>query len=259
MSASGRGCLFRIMPERRLLLSIHDVGPRAESAVHQLRTLLSDQAPEDRIAMLVVPDHWGEAPLVPGSAFATRLRGWAESGTEMFVHGWFHRDYAEHKGAAARFKARHMTASEGEFLGLDHDTALDRMKRGRALIEDITGRPVAGFIAPAWLYGEGARSALAEADFALAEDHLRVWSPADPGHALARGPVVTWASRSRGRIASSLLAAAALPTLLRAFPVARMAVHPGDVTVPALLTSIERTLARLLRTHRPARYADLLN
>jgi uncharacterized protein len=132
------------------------------------------------------------------------------------------------------------------------------MTRGRALIEDITGRPVAGFIAPAWLYGDGARSALAEAGFALAEDHLRVWRPTEPGRALARGPVVTWASRSRSRIASSLLAAAALPSLLRPFPVARMAVHPGDVTVPALLTSIERTLTRLLRTRRPAQYAELL-
>lgn len=245
-------------PERRLLLSIHDVGPRSESAVDQLRARLGAQASVERIAMLVVPDHWGEAPLVPGSAFATRLRGWAEEGTEMFVHGWFHRDTVNHASVAARFKARHMTASEGEFLGLDHATALERMMRGRALIEDITGRPVAGFIAPAWLYGAGARAALATAGFALAEDHLRVWRPADPSRPLARGPVVTWASRSKGHIASSLLAAAVLPPLLRALPVARMAVHPGDVTVPALLASIDKTLRRLLNSHRPARYADLL-
>ena len=126
----------------------------------------------------------------------------------MFVHGWFHKDLATHEGLGARLKAQHMTAGEGEFLGLDQATALDRMRRGRALIEDVTGCKVAGFIAPAWLYGEGAKAALAEAGFALAEDHWKVWQPVS-GRVLVRGPVLTWASRSHARIASSLFAARA--------------------------------------------------
>ena len=60
-----------------------------------------------------------------------------------------------------------MTAGEGEFLGLDHAEALSRMRRGKALIEDATGRASAGFIAPAWLYSDDARRALADAGFAL--------------------------------------------------------------------------------------------
>jgi hypothetical protein len=40
----------------------------------------------DRLAMLVVPNHWGDAPIVPGTAFATRLRGWADGGVEMLNH-----------------------------------------------------------------------------------------------------------------------------------------------------------------------------
>ena len=95
----------------------------------------------------------------------------------MFVHGWFHQDRAAHTGFAA-IKAHHLTASEGEFLGLSRDVAAQRMADGRALIEDIIGRPVAGFVAPAWLYGDGARAALADSGFALAEDHFRVWRPA---------------------------------------------------------------------------------
>ena len=160
-------------PDRLLLTSIHDVGPRSESQVERLRAHLGAQVPVEKIAMLVVPDHWGEAPLRAGTPFATKLRGWAESGAEMFVHGWFHRDTSEHESFAARMKARHMTASEGEFLGLDEETAYRRMTEGRALIEDIIGRPVAGFIAPAWLYGPGAHAAMARAGFALAEDHWR--------------------------------------------------------------------------------------
>ena len=34
--------------------------------------------------------------------------------------------------------------------------------RAAALIEDIIGRPIDGFVAPAWLYGPGAIEALAD-------------------------------------------------------------------------------------------------
>jgi hypothetical protein len=37
----------------------------------------------------------------------------------------------------------------------------------------------------------------------------------------------------------------------------RIAVHPGDVTKPSILRSIDRTLAAFSRRHVPSRYADL--
>jgi hypothetical protein len=148
-----------------------------------------------------------------------------------------------------------MTAGEGEFLGLPQAEALARMQRGKALVEDIIGRPAAGFIAPAWLYSEGAKTALAEAGFALAEDHMRVWRPAD-GAVLAKGPVITWASRSKPRIASSLAASWALRKVLQGAETVRIAVHPGDTGVPRLLDSIDHTV-RAFENHIPGRYADL--
>ncbi|CAN5242747.1 DUF2334 domain-containing protein [soil metagenome] len=241
---------------RRLLLSIHDVGPRFEKEVDLLLERVTRHVDPDSLAMLVVPDHWGGHPLTPGTPFAARLRQWSDMGVSLFVHGWFHKDMAAHHGTLARFKARHMTAGEGEFLGLDEATALARMIAGRDLIQEISGRAVSGFVAPAWLYGAGAMAALLRSEFALAEDHMKVWHPAS-GKVLARGPVITWASRSRSRIASSLFAAQVLPMCLRFAPVVRMAVHPGDVTIPDLLISIDDTLRRLCRTHIPARYDDL--
>ncbi|BBD02070.1 hypothetical protein YGS_C2P0083 [Sphingobium sp. YG1] len=245
------------MTMRRLLLSIHDVGPRFETEVDRLVDHVSRHVPVQHLAMLVVPNHWGDHPLVAGSPFASRLRGWADRGVSLFAHGWYHRDDSRHTGAASRFKARHMTAGEGEFLGLNHATALQRMADGRALIEDISGRPVSGFVAPAWLYGAPALMALEQAGFALAEDHMKVWSPRT-GTTLARGPVITWASRSRARIASSLAIAQILPPLLRFAPVVRIAVHPGDAHVPSLMLSIDDALRRVRRSHAPARYDDLL-
>ena len=240
--------------DRLLLASIHDVSPRFESEVDRLADLLRPHV-GDRIALLVVPNHWGDAPIVPGSPFAARLRRWAEAGFEIFLHGFFHRDEAQHSGAADRVRASFMTAGEGEFLGLDRSAAAARIREGRSLLEDITGRPIAGFVAPAWLYGPGAMEALGDCSIAIAEDHLRVWSPAS-GRQLARGPVITWASRTRPRLVSSLVAAAAL----RRAPlkVLRVGVHPPDIRHPALVRSIEATLRSAARNRRAAAYGDLL-
>lgn len=239
-----------------MLASIHDVHPGSLDAVERLAAQFERHLGGPRYAMLVVPDHWGRNAIAGNAGFAAKLRGWAESGIEMFVHGWFHQDRAEHHGVAA-LKAKHMTASEGEFLGLSRDEAARRMAEGKALVEDMIGRPAAGFIAPAWLYGPGAMAALAASGFALAEDHMKVWRPAS-GEVLAKGPVITWASRSRARTASSLLAAALGRSFLAPLPTVRVAVHPGDVTKPAILRSIDRTLAAFTRNRAVGRYADLL-
>jgi uncharacterized protein len=240
--------------EYLLLASIHDVSPRFESELDRLLELLAPHVGE-RLAMLVVPNHWGDAPIRRGSPFATRLRRWADSGVEMFLHGYFHRDQSRHQDPAARLRARFMTAGEGEFLGLSRDDASSRIAEGRALVEDVIGRSIDGFVAPAWLYGEGALLALAESGVPLAEDHWRVWSPST-GARLASGPVITWASRTRLRLASSLLAAAAL----RRAPldVLRIGVHPPDCRHPALVRSIEKTFRTARKTRRPGRYSDLL-
>jgi hypothetical protein len=173
----------------------------------------------------------------------------------MFVHGWYHRDTAQHSGLA-RIKAGTMTAGEGEFLALDHAEALRRMLAGKALIEDVIGRPSAGFIAPAWLYGPGAHAALAEAGFPLAEDHFRVWQPAS-GKVLARGPVITWASRSLSRQRSSRFFASLARTALAPLPTVRLAVHPGDTGVPSLMASINQTISHFAQHRTVARYSDI--
>jgi uncharacterized protein len=244
-------------PPKRLLVAIHDVGPRVESEIDQLRDFLASQVPAEKLALLVVPDHWGEAPVIAGSPFASRLREWATSGAEIFVHGWFHRDTSEHRDRSARSRAHRPTEDDGEFLAIDLATSRRRMADGKRLIEDVIGRPVAGFIAQAWSYGPEALEALAESDFALAEDDCKVWRPAS-GEILCHGPVITWASPGGPRIVSSLAASQILPSALHGAPVVRLAIHPGDCAVPSLLTSIDRVLDRLCRRRSLARYADLI-
>jgi hypothetical protein len=73
---------------------------------------------------------------------------------------------------------------------------------------------------------------------------------------LARGPVITWASRTRLRLLSSLAAAAAL----RRLPIAaaRVGLHPPDCRHPMIMRSIEATLRALGSARRPGRYSDLV-
>src|SRR6476660_6832748 len=99
------------MAKRLVLASIHDVSPRFESEVDRLTDLLRPYV-GDRMAMLVVPNHWGDCPIIPGSPFAARLRAWADGGVEMFLHGYFHRDDARHARGLDRLRAAWMTAGE---------------------------------------------------------------------------------------------------------------------------------------------------
>jgi uncharacterized protein len=239
----------------RLIASVHDVSPRFESEIDRLIELLRPHV-GSKLALLVVPNHWNEARIVPGSPFASRLRRWAVEGMEIFLHGYFHRDDSSHHPARDRFRARIMTAGEGEFLGLSQEDAAKRIRAGRALIEDIIGRPITGFVAPAWLYGQGALEALRKCEIRIAEDHWNVWSPLT-GDRLARGPVITWASRTRVRTASSLAAAAVLRR--SRMPILRIGVHPPDVSKSTLLRSIERTFRIASQSRDAGSYSDLLS
>lgn len=234
------------MPEhKRLLLSMHDVTPAHSERIARLEALIAaTTCGSTRYAMLVVPDFHAGAPIAADRNFQAWLRARADAGVEMLLHGWFHQDRAVHRGAAA-WKARHMTAGEGEFLGLSLIEARARLHDGRALLEDIVGRAVPGFVAPAWLYGPGALAALAEEFFAFAEDHFRVWRPGD-GRVLARGPVVSYASRSRGRVRSSLAWSRLATTLLAPTHTVRVALHPHDVDVPALQAESGRAIRAFL-------------
>lgn len=241
---------------RRLLASVHDVTPAHAARLDRLVPLVQRLTGGAAPALLVVPDYHGRAPVAGDAAFARWLRGWADQGSEIFLHGFTHKDELRHASARARWQAQRMTAGEGEFLGLSADEARRRMIEGRRIVEDAAGKAVTGFIAPAWLYGAGSLAVLRELGFALAEDHFRVWQPAT-GAVLTRGPVITYASRSRARLVSSILWSRVAQRLLRPASVIRLAVHPADADSPPLLREIERALRAFGRTHVPARYADL--
>lgn len=244
------------MTARRLLASIHDVTPFHAARLERLVPLVEEAVGPGRYALLVVPDFHRQGLLTGDAQFGRRLRRWADAGCEIFLHGFTHIDESDHAGAAARWKASRMTAGEGEFLGLSTREAEARILEGRDMIEQLIGRPIAGFVAPAWLYGEDSLAALAAQNIRMIEGHFRVWNPQN-SEVFARGPVVTYASRSRVRIATSILWSRLATVLLARASTVRLAVHPHDVDSPRLMREIARALGAFARSHQPATYADL--
>lgn len=107
-SGAERGGRPRRRLRKRLIASIHHVHPRSLAAVERPAAQFERNLRGRRFATLVVPDHWSRNTIAGNARFAARLRGWADQGIEMFVHGWFHHDRSEHSGVAA-LTARHMT------------------------------------------------------------------------------------------------------------------------------------------------------
>jgi len=236
---------------------VHDVTPAHLPRLERIDGQLQRLGIGSRYTMLVVPDFHRRAALAGSGEFLRWLRARADAGVEMLLHGYYHVDESEHPGARERWKARAMTAREGEFLGLGREEATRRLLEGRRQVEDAVGHAVDGFVAPAWLYGPGARAALRETGFKIAEDHWSVWSPLD-GRTLLRSPIVSWASRTPARLASSVLWSRIATLALRPLRTVRVGLHPLDADHEALVRETDRVITAFSRNRRPILLHDLL-
>jgi uncharacterized protein len=245
-----------VIRNRRLLASVHDVTPVHSGRLDRLVPLMERCVGAGNFALFAVPDFHGEGLIGSNRDFSARLRGWSDAGCEVFLHGFFHRDSSVHQGAFTRLKAHHLTAGEGEFLGLDYATASRLLADGRKRVEDVIGRSVAGFVAPAWLYSANALRAVADLGFPLAEDHFKVWEP-KTSNILTRGPVITYASRTPTRLLSSLAWSRLAGVVLKPSQVVRIGIHPHDMDAPKLIREIARTLRHFVSSHVPSQYAEL--
>lgn len=241
---------------KHIICCVHDVTPRHMERLERIDTFLKELGLGGRYAMLVVPNFWHEWPLDEHPEFCEWLRARADEGVEMLLHGYYHRDETPHASRLKALKAKTMTASEGEFFGLSEQDAAERIERGRAMVEPLTGS-LEGFVAPAWLYSEGAKAALRAAGFRYAEDHMKVWN-LQTGKVLHRSPVVSYASRDRRRIAGSLVWSRTASAVLRPLPVVRHAIHPHDFDVDLLIAEIRRSLEGFLERRDPMYYRELL-
>ncbi|HEY8257153.1 MAG TPA: polysaccharide deacetylase family protein [Gemmatimonadales bacterium] len=236
-----------------LLVSIHDVSPAFRPAVQRLWDMCARHAVVP--ALLVVPDWHGEWPLERHPDFAAWLRECARLGAEIVLHGERHDERGLPRGAGDALRAWGRTAREGEFLTLDEPAARERIERGAARLRAF-GLPPVGFVPPAWLATEGGHRAVAAAGLGFSEDESAIH--VHRAGRSVRSPVLRWSTRTRLRAIGSVAVARARWTLQARARYPRLALHPQDLSHPAVAGSLEPTLERWLARHDAGVYAEVL-
>jgi predicted deacetylase len=235
-----------------LLVSIHDVTPALQDGVTTLWDLCT--ARRVKPALLVVPDWHGAWPLERHPAFVSWLRERAAEGAEIVLHGERHDEVGLPRRFGDELRAWGRTAREGEFLTLHEPAARERIARGRARLRALGLEPV-GFVPPAWLARDEGHRAAGASGLGFSEDDavIRLFPS---GRRLA-APAVRWSARGPLRAWGSVAVARARWTFQGGAPLARIALHPQDLSHPATAASLGRTLDRWLTRHRPTTYSAL--
>jgi len=139
---------MKLPPAKRLLLWVHDVSPQLEAEVDRQHEVLSRFASANRIGLLVVPNHSGNAPI-----WAPRLRTKRGPRPSKVVPRSSYSDIRFVIMLAIRvLRPASWAKHEGQSSRLSRSKALRRMQSGQRLLENIYGQPLGGFSDPAWPY-----------------------------------------------------------------------------------------------------------
>lgn len=231
--------------ERRLCVSIHDVAPATWPQCAQLLAAVAAVA-DIPLTLLVVPAYHGDTRTVP--FYDHQLERRLTRGDELVLHGYTHWDQGPPAHGWREWYARRIyTRSEGEFAALPASDAAHRLGLGMQWFAR-RGWPLYGFVAPAWLLGEGGWQALHRSTllytttwrrFHLLQEKQSVHAPSLVyssrnawGRALSRH-AVSWAGNRQG---NALLV--------------RVALHPRDALDPATLRHVQALLERLVQLRR---------
>lgn len=244
--------------DKRLILCLHDVSPMSFRRIREIDEFYEEIGAGARYAMLVVPNFGGEWSLSDHPEFVNWLKSRIDAGVELFLHGYFHFDTTPSPQRSLTTNLRHSIFGEGEFAAINEREAETRLAAGQEMFEKLFGRRVRSFVAPAWQYSPGAKSALARLGFQIAENRAGVWSPTT-GRVLTRTPVIAYSSRTMLRRNSSLLWSRASTRFLETTQVVRHAIHPADFNDEELKREITRSLRDLMSDREIIAYRGLLD
>jgi hypothetical protein len=235
-----------------LIVSIHDVAPPNLPAVKRLWQLCRNVGAVP--ALLVVPDWHGHAPIEHDAEFLAWLRGAVADGAEILLHGERHDEIGRPRALGDAVRAAGRTAREGECLTLDAPELEALVARGLARLRAL-GFSAPGFVPPAWLMRADARPGIFAAGLSFTEDERAVYLAG--GRCLA-SPALRWSTRTAVRAHASVSVAGWRWHFQRGAPLMRIALHPGDLSHPAVARSVARALERWTADRRVQPYASLM-
>lgn len=231
---------------KALCVSIHDVAPATWTDCRRLMDAIREVA-DIPLTFLVVPRFHGRDACPPD--YERALDGLLARGHELALHGYVHLDSAPaQQGWRNRFLRTVYTQQEGEFAAIDRGEARRRIELGLAWFHQRNW-PVGGFIAPAWLLGEGGWKALEEFSFAYTTTFSRFFLL--PGHESLFSPSLVYTARNApGRFVSPIWANM-LGSQLKSSPLLRLSLHPRDARYPGLLRYSQQLLEKFLDSRTP--------
>ena len=238
--------------ERTVCIVLHDAAPSTRSACVRTLAAIRDVAGDAPVTILAVPRYHDE----PASAdFDAWLGGRMRRGDELALHGCTHRDDGAPQGWLDGLRRSRYTRGEGEFWSLSRAEALARIDVGIDWFAR-NGWPLAGFVAPAWLLGPGARDAVVERPFDYTATLRRLVHL--PAQSAVTSQSVVYSTSSAWRRQTSLAWNAFVDLAERGNPVLRLELHPRDADFVAVRRSWQRILERALRTRKPSTVADFM-
>jgi predicted deacetylase len=227
-------------------VSLHDVAPDTWPACARLLELVEPfGAP---VTLLVTPHFHGRCRIDEDPAFVRALRRRVARGDEIALHGYFHLDDGTPPATVGDwFRRRVITASEGEFAAIGAADARRRLADGTRLLAR-QGLSAKGFVAPAWLLGGGARTALTETSLAYTSTRDELY--ALPSFEAVRAPSLVYSTRASWRRAASRHWNRRRLARLAAEPRVRVALHPADAAYPEVLQEWTDLLGALARARQ---------
>ena len=234
---------------RHVCVVLHDVADATRAACLRTMRAVADVAPVP-LTLLAVPCYHGDAASDGLAAWLTQR---SVAGDEIALHGLTHRDDRPTRGVVDTLRRRHYTRSEGEFWSLDAAEATRRIDEGVAWFR-ANGWPLHGFVAPAWLVGDGAWTALAAQRFewtATLRELVQL-----PGREATKSQSVVYSTSSGWRRRMSLAWNAGVALAERRNPVLRIELHPRDADFTGVRRSWQRILERALRDRTPTTVGD---
>jgi predicted deacetylase len=238
--------------EPTVCIVLHDAAPSTRQACARTLAAVRQVAGDAPVTILAVPRYHGEEPT---REFEAWLDDRARRGDELALHGCTHRDEGPAQGAVDALRRSHYTRGEGEFWSLSREEALARIDVGIAWFARHHW-PLAGFVAPAWLLGPGARAALLERPFEYTST-LRQLVQLLAQAALTSQSVV-YSTSSAWRRRASLAWNAWVDLAQRSNPVLRLELHPRDADFAPIRRSWQAILARALHQRKPATVAEFM-
>lgn len=239
---------------RALCVAIHDVAPSTWAQCERL--LLAIRAVADiPVSLLVVPAYHRQP--TSHRLFERELERRLAHGDELVLHGYTHLDEMPPATGWRDWIVREVyTRSEGEFYAIGRDEARRRLECGRNWFEE-RGWPVHGFVAPAWLMGEGAWQALADFPFSYTTT-MRRFHLLQQGRVL-RSPSLVYTVRSQWRRRMSRGWNDLLYRTLQQNPLLRIGLHPDDASHPRIVQHCKKLIAAALQSRQAMTKAAFVN